>query len=483
MARKNNVIEGQMSIFDFLAPPEPPKVEYETPEADKLRADGWKNMYDETPPVGFYEVCDINKPNRIWVTECNEDGSWWNPDGLRMSWWRPLTYKSDEVIYREAILHGSGFAGGKKRIIDFFASEYDDKKRIEFLKNEYGVGGWTTDYGCVDHNAGGLDFSYKEEYKQANKYAKLVHSGWPMVAKEIEYLIQRGIYTADVEPVTKHSCNITGLECKAHSNKGCATPGKCELLKEVVKENNICKHSEHTCNKEELWKVAVEIGVSCPKSCCRVCDIEDCGARCNGAPLTKEPPILLQEGQIVYKVLRCDIIPYKVSGSTWTYNEGKQRNYDLLTLDEHPSHSICSNTSINNGTFLTLEDAESWQAKMIEVEGDDLLQAKNMKIKEVVAYSYIFSDFYKNGTDREIINFYAVLDNGLIYVHSGSKYEHCYKDIKKGVKEYEEDKERLLEYNKDITELSNYMPALQNMYKTNHDTWDWAEARYNRGLA
>jgi len=135
--------------------------------------------------------------------ECNEDGSWWNPNALRMSWWRPLSYKSDEEIYREAILHGSGFAGGKKRIIDFFASEYDDKKRIEFLKNEYGVGGWTTDYGCVDHNAGGLDFSYKEEYKQANKQAKIVHSGWPMVAKEIEYLIQRGIYTADIKAVTE----------------------------------------------------------------------------------------------------------------------------------------------------------------------------------------------------------------------------------------------------------------------------------------
>lgn len=281
---KNEQIEGQMSIFEFLAPQEPPKNEHETPEADKLRADGWKNMYDETPPAGFYEVCDINKPNRIWVTECNEDGSWWNPNALRMSWWRPLSYKSDEEIYREAILHGSGFAGGKKRIIDFFASEYDDKKRAEFLKNEYGVGGWGTDYGCVDYNAGGLDFSYKEEYKQANKHAKIVHSGWPMVAKEIEYLIQRGIYTADVEPVTKHTCMMVGVECKAHTNKGCSMPDKCGLLKEVVKENNICKHSGHTCNKEELWKVAEDIGEDCPKSCCRTCSNKDCGARCNGAP-------------------------------------------------------------------------------------------------------------------------------------------------------------------------------------------------------
>lgn len=381
MARKNNVIEGQMSIFDFLAPPEPPvKVE----ETVKTR--------------------DIEK---------------------------------------ETILRGSGFANGKKRICDFFKTESNNDKRAEFLKNEYGVGGWSTDFGIVDHNAGGIDFKYDEKYRAAHMKEQgglLVHTGWPMVAKRIDALIKSGEYTPEV-----------------------------------------CKFSKHTCNKEELWRVAVEIGASCPKTCCRVCDIEDCGARCNGAPRNAEPPILLQEGQIVYRVLRCDIIPYKVSGDTWVYNtsdNGKQRNYDLLTLDEHPSHSVCGNNSINNGIYLTLEDAERWQAKMIEIYGDELLQAKDMKIEKVVAYSYIHSDFYANGTDKEVINFYAILDNDLIYLNTGSKYDHCYSNIEVGIAEFENDKAKLLEYGKNITDLSDYEPVLQNMYKSGHDTWDYSEARY-----
>ena len=201
------------------------------------------------------------------------------------------------------------------------------------------------------------------------------------------------------------------------------------------------------------------------------------------APKKHHAPIIFHEGDIIYQVLGAEIIPYRVAAHTWEYDaeNGVGRGYQLDTLDEHPSHNTVWNHSTN--FFKTLEEANKKAELMREIIGDDLLPKEQMNIVEVKAYTYIYSDFYKDGTDRQVINFYALLDNGLIYVHSGSKYEHCYKDIKKGVKEYEEDKERLLEYNKDITELSDYMPALQNMYKSSHDTWDWAEARYNRGLA
>lgn len=49
---------------------------------------------------------------------------------------------------------------------------------------------------------------------------------------------------------------------------------------------NICQHSQHSCNKEELWKVAEECGEECPHTCCRSCEVIHCGARCNGS---KEP--------------------------------------------------------------------------------------------------------------------------------------------------------------------------------------------------
>ena len=58
------------------------------------------------------------------------------------------------------------------------------------------------------------------------------------------------------------------------------------------KEAPICKHSKHTCNKKELWKVADTLDeMQCPHVCCRMCNTRNCGARCNGS----EEPKPLEE--------------------------------------------------------------------------------------------------------------------------------------------------------------------------------------------
>lgn len=44
-----------------------------------------------------------------------------------------------------------------------------------------------------------------------------------------------------------------------------------------------CKFSGHTCNREELWKIAESLEVDCIKQCCRNCKVKCCGARCNGS--------------------------------------------------------------------------------------------------------------------------------------------------------------------------------------------------------
>lgn len=61
--------------------------------------------------------------------------------------------------------------------------------------------------------------------------------------------------------------------------------------KEVEKlEPNVCRFSEHTCNKEELWKIADTFDdIECPKKCCRACDVKCCGARCNGSSEPESP--------------------------------------------------------------------------------------------------------------------------------------------------------------------------------------------------
>lgn len=53
----------------------------------------------------------------------------------------------------------------------------------------------------------------------------------------------------------------------------------------------ICKHSKHTCNKKELWKVADTLDeIQCPHVCCRMCNTRNCGARCNGSEEPKRTP-------------------------------------------------------------------------------------------------------------------------------------------------------------------------------------------------
>ena len=45
-----------------------------------------------------------------------------------------------------------------------------------------------------------------------------------------------------------------------------------------------CNFSKHTCNKEELWRIADTLDmVACPQVCCRSCNVRLCGARCNGS--------------------------------------------------------------------------------------------------------------------------------------------------------------------------------------------------------
>lgn len=296
------------------------------------------------------------------------------------------TGDADKVI--EAVLHGSGFAGGKKRIIDFFEIESELSKRAAYLKQEYGTGGWSTEWGIVDCGPSGLDFRYNEPQKMHE--VRTSHLGWPMVAKEIEKLIQRGLYIADVRPVDKNTCMIVGVECKAHTNKGCSIPDKCGLLKEVVKENNICKHSEHTCNKEELWKVAEDIGENCPKSCCRACENENCGARCNGAPKTSRLEKMI-EAQAKESKSCWDCINWIDNGCLINNDYARYHKYD----NERASLPRCENRNRFYPKSMSLcenkEDCDDypthckgecfWCHRNPNLSGDNCLNCRKYKIE------------------------------------------------------------------------------------------------------
>lgn len=98
--------------------------------------------------------------------------------------------KITDIEIRQALSRGSGFNNGKSRINDYCKNENSLNKIAEFLKNEYGTGGWTDAisgnfYSDLDHNPKGITISTK------NDKAKL---SWLEVAKIIKELVNSNLY-------------------------------------------------------------------------------------------------------------------------------------------------------------------------------------------------------------------------------------------------------------------------------------------------
>lgn len=120
-----------------------------------------------------------------------------------------------------------------------------------------------------------------------------------------------------------------------------------------------------------------------------------------------EPPILLSEGQTVYKVVRGDVEECIAEGRTWVCGEDN-RGYDL-------DKGMAWNTQIDKVVFTDLEAAKRVAERYL-AEHEHVL-GKDIRATEVVAYRYMY-----NGL--EIVNFYAVLENGDVYFRYGGMYEH-----------------------------------------------------------
>ncbi len=91
------------------------------------------------------------------------------------------------------LLIGSGFEGGKQRIIDFYFQEHTSKERADFLKNEYGTGGGTITFsgdrnGYHDHNAKGIEI-HSFGFDNVS-----IQFSWAKAAKRIGELIDNGRY-------------------------------------------------------------------------------------------------------------------------------------------------------------------------------------------------------------------------------------------------------------------------------------------------
>jgi len=104
---------------------------------------------------------------------------------------------SQAEIENELRRHGSGFTGGKQRIIALYQTQPDRKLRAKALAKEYGIGGHSHDYldgsrGFVNHDWKGLEFVHYPDHQK-------ITLKWTQVEKYIDLMIQSDRYLTDEE--------------------------------------------------------------------------------------------------------------------------------------------------------------------------------------------------------------------------------------------------------------------------------------------
>ena len=104
---------------------------------------------------------------------------------------------SQAEIENELRRHGSGFTGGKQRIIALYQTQPDRKLCAKALAKEYGIGGHSHDYldgsrGFVNHDWKGLEFVHYPDHQK-------ITLKWAQVEKYIDLMIQSDRYLTDKE--------------------------------------------------------------------------------------------------------------------------------------------------------------------------------------------------------------------------------------------------------------------------------------------
>ena len=104
---------------------------------------------------------------------------------------------SQAEIENELRKHGSGFTGGKQRIMALYQTQPDRKLRAKALAKEYGIGGHSHDFldgsrGFVNHDWKGLEFDHYPDHQK-------ITLKWTQVEKYIDLMIQSDRYLTDKE--------------------------------------------------------------------------------------------------------------------------------------------------------------------------------------------------------------------------------------------------------------------------------------------
>ena len=114
---------------------------------------------------------------------------------------------SQAEIENELRKHGSGFTGGKQRIMALYQTQPDRKLRAKALAKEYGIDGHSHDFldgsrGFVNHDWKGLEFDHYPDHQK-------ITLKWAQVEKYIDLMIQSDRYLTDEE---KEQCTTVQEE-------------------------------------------------------------------------------------------------------------------------------------------------------------------------------------------------------------------------------------------------------------------------------
>ena len=104
---------------------------------------------------------------------------------------------SQAEIENELRRHGSGFMGGKQRIMTLYQTQTDRNLRAKALAKEYSIGGHSHDFldgsrGFVNHDWKGLEFDHYPDHQK-------ITLKWTQVEKYIDLMIQSDRYLTDKE--------------------------------------------------------------------------------------------------------------------------------------------------------------------------------------------------------------------------------------------------------------------------------------------
>jgi hypothetical protein len=101
----------------------------------------------------------------------------------------PSDRMTEQKLIERQLKFGSGFERGKERILAKFAEHPAIKVFADFLRDEYGCGGWSFKSEAQWHNSQGVKMEWRSKENPLS-----VSLTWTQVAEHISKMILKGSY-------------------------------------------------------------------------------------------------------------------------------------------------------------------------------------------------------------------------------------------------------------------------------------------------